>query len=466
MAGNRHIMTGGTASGGWAAMLRPFRPARSAVAALTLATALLLCSIFGAAPSAAYADEASGTQRQSAASSAQGEGGTTLELYRNHAEDSAPFQVGSMLPGDEESQAFFLRVSYQGSVTVKFHAEIRPGHDGLADVLKCRISLRDGEMLYDGLMRDMPAALDYALPQSSGTTEELVYDIVAYLETSVGNDYASEELVADFQWWVEADGSGGSDGSGSDGGSGGSAQGGLIMPQTGDGMTVAALVTLICMLLAAGAALLYARSGEGAWVGSFAAGGSLVAAAGSDGEGADGPGGSRKTRKRLALSAGAAVVLALCLGGITYALVNASASAPDNRFQTGIVKINLNDGEPIIQAQKFEPGMEVEESFFIENTGSADAWCKVYFSDVRGGLSDALIVRISDGSDVLFEGAPADLSRDAVAAMALGAGEKRTLTASFLYPKAAGSEGQGEELSFKLAASATQMKNNPGGLFE
>lgn len=453
-------------------MARSAHPSRSALVVLALLLALLL-GVALAAPTgkAAYADE-SATQQQLVVSSAQDEEGTTLELYRNHAQDSAPFQVGNMLPGDRESKAFFLRVSYQGSVTVKFHADIQPGHDGLSDVLKCRIALRDGEILYDGLMRDMPAALDYALPQSGGTTEELVYDVSAYLETSVGNEYASKDLVADFRWWVEADGSGGSGdegdgGSGAGGsGDGGSAQGGLIAPPTGDGMTVALLVTLICVLLAACAALLYARSRQGARAGSPAAGGAHAAAGCPDGENADNSADPDKTRKRIVLSAIAAVALALCLGGITYALANASVSVPDNRFQTGVVKINLNDGEPIIQAQKFEPGMEVRKSFFVENAGSADAFCKVYFNDVQGGLSDVLTVRISDGSRTLFEGAPAELSRSAATAFELATGERRELCATFLYPKEAGSEGQGEELSFELAASATQVKNNPSGLFE
>lgn len=135
-------------------------------------------------------------------------GSTVLELYRDHADESTPFQVENMFPGDTETKTDLLRVSYSGSVTVHFHADIRPGYEKLAEVLKCRVSV-DGEQLYDGLMRDMPASIDRTLPQSTGATAELTWVIDAYLETSVGNDYMEQSLKADFVWWVDA--SGGSD---------------------------------------------------------------------------------------------------------------------------------------------------------------------------------------------------------------------------------------------------------------
>lgn len=134
----------------------------------------------------------------------------TLKLYRNHAEESTPFQVNNMFPGDAEQKSYFLEVSYKGNLTVHFRADVRSGYEKLAEVLKCRVSLGDGTLLYDGLMKDMPNSIPYTLPYSSGTTETVVYDITAYLDTSVGNEYMAKELYADFRWWVNEDG-GGSD---------------------------------------------------------------------------------------------------------------------------------------------------------------------------------------------------------------------------------------------------------------
>lgn len=130
-------------------------------------------------------------------------GDTVLELYRSHADESTPFQVGNMFPGDTEHRTERLRVSYTGRITVHFHADIQPGYEKLAEVLGCRVTV-EGDTLYDGLMRDMPDSIDYRLPQSSGGTAELTYEIDAYLATSVGNDYMEKTLKANFVWWVDA----------------------------------------------------------------------------------------------------------------------------------------------------------------------------------------------------------------------------------------------------------------------
>lgn len=135
----------------------------------------------------------------------QGEN-VTLRLYRNRAEDTTPFRVNNMFPGDAHSRSYRLEVSYQGTLTVHFHADIRSGYEKLAEVLMCRIGIQGGAPLYDGLMRDMPSSIPYILPNSGGSTESIVYDITVYLDTSVGNEYMAKELYADFRWWVEEDG--------------------------------------------------------------------------------------------------------------------------------------------------------------------------------------------------------------------------------------------------------------------
>lgn len=128
----------------------------------------------------------------------------TLKLYRDHAEASAPFQAGNLFPGDAVTKRYALEVSYRGSVTVRFHADIRSGYEKLAEVLKCRVAIEDGATLYDGLMRDMPQSVSYTLPASTdGTTATVSYVLTAYLETSVGNEYMAKELYADFRWWVD-----------------------------------------------------------------------------------------------------------------------------------------------------------------------------------------------------------------------------------------------------------------------
>lgn len=134
---------------------------------------------------------------------------TMISIYKNHLADSEPFRAENLFPGDRESGKYLIRVSHKGAVTVHFHADIRDGYDKLAEVLQCKVVLANEHItLYDGLMRDMPASLDYRVSSAGTTTTELEYDIAVYLDTSVGNDYMNQELVADFRWWVETHGGG------------------------------------------------------------------------------------------------------------------------------------------------------------------------------------------------------------------------------------------------------------------
>lgn len=182
-----------------------------------------------------------------AAVTAEG-GNVALRLYRGHAEDTTQFQAGNMFPGDAESREYRLEVSYKGSVTVHFRADVRKGYEKLAEVLKCRVSL-GGVQLYDGLMRDMPESLSRALPQSRGTTANLYYDITVYLDTSVGNEYMGKELYADFRWWVDEASSPNAP----------AKPGGLIYPKTGDESRVFLWASLAGLSLALPLALLFVR---------------------------------------------------------------------------------------------------------------------------------------------------------------------------------------------------------------
>lgn len=127
-----------------------------------------------------------------------------ISLYNKQPEDNEPFQVPNMFPGDSETKFFRIKVFYSESVVVRYHADIRPGYEKLAEVLKVKVRLLGSdETLYDGLMRDMPQSLNHALYTNTKTQSELYYEITAYLDTSVGNEYQDKDLIADFRWWVE-----------------------------------------------------------------------------------------------------------------------------------------------------------------------------------------------------------------------------------------------------------------------
>lgn len=149
-----------------------------------------------AVPTTSYADGDSGEEVTAIA----------LRLYEGQNTDNAEFYVSNMFPGDTDTQYYGVQISYKDAVTLKYHADIRPGYELLSEVLKCRITLmNDGSVLYDGLMKDMPESVDYNLTSAEGKTEEIYYQIDVYLDTSVGNEYQNTTLIADFRWWVEGD---------------------------------------------------------------------------------------------------------------------------------------------------------------------------------------------------------------------------------------------------------------------
>lgn len=177
-----------------------------------------------------------------------------------------------------------------------------------------------------------------------------------------------------------------------------------------------------------------------------------------------------KTEKKLTGGIVAIVILALCLTITTFALVYATVSVDNNLFHTDEVKINLNDGNPVIYEHEFlfEPGMTVKKEFFIENESTWAVYYKIYFDDIEGGLANVLDVTVTDGEKVLYSGKVNELTRHNVTAAddTLEIGQRRNLTVFFHFPEAAGNEAQNLRLSFTLCAEATQTKNNPYRLFD
>ena len=180
--------------------------------------------------------------------------------------------------------------------------------------------------------------------------------------------------------------------------------------------------------------------------------------------------GQNKTGKKLTGSIAAIAILSVCLFVTTFALIYSSVVVDDNIFGTGEVKINLNDGNPIIREDEFmfAPGMTVQKDFFLENLGSTDVYYRLYFDNVSGELSEFLDITIKDGDKILYSGKADELSEEnAVAAREiLKPNERRNLTVTFYYPENCGNGGQSSYLSFDLKAEAVQAKNNPDRLFD
>lgn len=130
--------------------------------------------------------------------------GLGLYINANQYTDNTPFSVPNMFPGDAEERYYAVQVCYREKVTVYFQATVRPDYRRLAEVMMVKVELLNtGEVLYDGLMRDMPELSHELKTTEEVAAEELFYRITAYLDTSVGNEYQNRTLIADFDWWVD-----------------------------------------------------------------------------------------------------------------------------------------------------------------------------------------------------------------------------------------------------------------------
>lgn len=128
---------------------------------------------------------------------------TAITLYNKQPHDNAAFAVDNMFPGDSVSKYYSIAVTHSGDVTVCFKANVRSGYEKLAEALNAKVILLNTDtVLYDGLMCNMPDSLTHDLDGDKSKTDTLYYEIIAYLNTSVGSEYQNQNLIADFNWWV------------------------------------------------------------------------------------------------------------------------------------------------------------------------------------------------------------------------------------------------------------------------
>lgn len=181
-----------------------------------------------------------------------------------------------------------------------------------------------------------------------------------------------------------------------------------------------------------------------------------------------------KTNRELYRSIIIVILLVLGLAVTSYALANETISIEDHRFNTGVIRINLNDGKVLKfkdvngnDISAFEPGMTVVSDFFVRNEGSGDMYYRIYFSNVEGDLVNAIKITIKDGERVIYSGNMKDMDRNHTKACddVLRINESKTLTIIFSFDSDAGNEYKSKSLSFNLMAEGTQVRNNPNKEF-
>ena len=158
-------------------------------------------------------------------------------------------------------------------------------------------------------------------------------------------------------------------------------------------------------------------------------------------------------------------LLLLCIGLCitSFAMGRASIKVEDNYFHTGIIKVNLNDGNAIIDERDplFEPGTTIVKDFFIKNESTEAIYYKLNFTGVSGELSDAIIVTILDKNNFELEsGTIREFENNKELIGSLSRHERQDLKARFHFPESKGNEYKDKSVQFKMSAIAVQSKNN------
>lgn len=137
-----------------------------------------------------------------------GEEADVLELYSKNPGENESFSVYNMLPGDNVTRYFCVRINHETDIELFFSSHITAMTKNLGNVLNIRItSINTGDVIWNGPFSDADDK-EFSLhftADSSGQTLAY-YKIDVYLDTSVGNEYQNAELKADFKWYVKDDG--------------------------------------------------------------------------------------------------------------------------------------------------------------------------------------------------------------------------------------------------------------------
>lgn len=168
------------------------------------------------------------------------------------------------------------------------------------------------------------------------------------------------------------------------------------------------------------------------------------------------------------------VLLIIGLTITTMALMRETLQLNEHTFETGRMKINLNNGQKLKfrdvngnDIAYFEPGMTVVSDFFVRNEGTNDMYYRFYFDQVEGELAEVVHVTILDGNEIIFEGDMRNMDRKHSSAVddVLAISESKTLTIMFTVDPDTGNQYMSKYLAFALNAEGTQVRNNPNREF-
>lgn len=132
-----------------------------------------------------------------------------LELYEGRPGDNQRFEVKNMLPGDIETRYFCVKAYHVHDIDLFFKANVTEQTNTLGDVLHIKVMhLETGKVLCNTPLSEVNGREFSELLKSNGEKATTAYyQIDVSLDTTVGNEYQTALLKADFHWYVKDEGS-------------------------------------------------------------------------------------------------------------------------------------------------------------------------------------------------------------------------------------------------------------------
>ena len=133
-------------------------------------------------------------------------------------------------------------------------------------------------------------------------------------------------------------------------------------------------------------------------------------------------------------------------------------------FQTGEVKIDLNEGEPIFDdnALDIEPNKKVIADFTVKNIGEVDCYYKVYLENIDGKIADNVVFDIYDSKNNLIKTVNVidfTSANSIDLKTILTPQEEVSFTINAYLPSDSGNAYQTGKITFDVVAEGIQSKN-------
>ncbi len=150
-----------------------------------------------------------------------------LELYEGRPGDNQRFEVKNMLPGDIETRYFCVKAYHSRDIDLFFKANVTEQTKNLGGVLHIKVTHLDtGKVLCDAPLAEVNGReFSELLKSNAEKAATAYYQIDVSLDSTIGNEYQTAQLKADFHWYVKDEGS-------------------LTPPQTGVDFNLALWITL------------------------------------------------------------------------------------------------------------------------------------------------------------------------------------------------------------------------------